>query len=205
MIIVNTIGDVCPIPVIKTKKAMEQPGVNELTVVVDNDIAMNNVKKMAVNLGADVTIERVGEKEIHLLIKKNNKNKSKEEQAVQEDTKVEKQQKKSKIVVAISSQKMGDGDTQLGQVLMKGFIFALSQLEELPQTILFYNGGAYLTTKDSDSLEDLKFMEEQGVEILTCGTCLDFYGKKDQLAVGSVTNMYTIVEILTKADKIIRP
>lgn len=205
MITVNTIGDVCPIPVIKTKKAMEQPGVNELTVIVDNDIALNNVKKMAVNLGADVTVERVEEKEIHLLIKKNNKNKSKEEKVVQEDTKVIKQEKTSKVVVAISSQKMGDGDEQLGQVLMKGFIFALSQLEELPQTILFYNGGAHLTTKDSDSLEDLKLMEEQGVEILTCGTCLDFYGKKDQLEVGSITNMYTIVETLAKADKIIRP
>lgn len=205
MITVNAIGDVCPIPVIKTKKAMEQPGVNELTVIVDNDIALNNVKKMAVNLGADVTVERVEEKEIHLLIKKNNKNKSKEEKVVQEDTKVIKQEKTSKVVVAISSQKMGDGDEQLGQVLMKGFIFALSQLEELPQTILFYNGGAHLTTKDSDSLEDLKLMEEQGVEILTCGTCLDFYGKKDQLEVGSITNMYTIVETLAKADKIIRP
>ena len=87
---------------------------------------------------------------------------------------------------------------------MKGFIYALSQLDELPQTILFYNGGATLTTEDSASLEDLKTMEAQGVEILTCGTCLDYYGLKDKLAVGSVTNMYTIVEKLNNADKIIK-
>jgi len=87
---------------------------------------------------------------------------------------------------------------------MKGFIYALSQLDELPQTILFYNGGATITTEESPSLEDLKSMEAQGVEILTCGTCLDYYGLKDKLAVGSVTNMYTIVEKLNQADKIIK-
>ena len=87
---------------------------------------------------------------------------------------------------------------------MKGFIYALSQLDELPQTILFYNGGATITTEGSPSIEDLKTMEAQGVEILTCGTCLDYYGLKDKLLVGSVTNMYTIVEKLNNADKIIK-
>lgn len=87
---------------------------------------------------------------------------------------------------------------------MKSFIFALTQLEELPKTILFYNGGATLTTEGSQSLEDLKTLEAQGVEILTCGTCLDYYGIKDKLAVGTVSNMYTIVEKLNNADKIIK-
>ncbi|MBQ2401101.1 MAG: sulfurtransferase-like selenium metabolism protein YedF, partial [Lachnospiraceae bacterium] len=86
----------------------------------------------------------------------------------------------------------------------KGFIYALSQLEELPKTLLFYNGGATITCEESPSVEDLKNMEAQGVEILTCGTCLDYYGLKDKLAVGSVTNMYTIVEKLAQADKIIK-
>lgn len=88
---------------------------------------------------------------------------------------------------------------------MKGFIFALSQLEKLPKTILFYNGGATITTEGSDSLEDLKNMEAQGVEILTCGTCLNYYGLTEKLAVGSVTNMYTIVERLNDAAKVIKP
>ena len=88
---------------------------------------------------------------------------------------------------------------------MKGFLFAVGQLPELPKTILFYNGGARLTTEGSDSLEDLKKMEAQGVEILTCGTCLNFYGLTDKLAVGSVTNMYTIVEKLAGAGKVIKP
>ncbi len=202
MITIDTTGDVCPVPVIKTKKAMEQPGVQDLMVVVDNEISMNNVKKMAVSLGAEVTIEKINDTRIELTIQ--NRQKQMEEKKC-EEVQEEKKGRTSKVVVAISSKEMGSGEEELGHILMKGFIFALSQLEELPQTILFYNGGANLTTNDSECIEDLRIMEQQGVEILTCGTCLDFYGKKDQLGVGNVTNMYNIVEILAKADKVVRP
>ena len=100
---------------------------------------------------------------------------------------------------------MGNGDDALGATLMKGFLYAISQLEVLPTAILFYNGGAKLTVEGAVSVEDLKSMEAQGVEILTCGTCLNFYGLTDKLAVGSVTNMYAIVEKLNGATKVIRP
>jgi selenium metabolism protein YedF len=113
--------------------------------------------------------------------------------------------KRRNTVVAVSSDAMGRGSDELGQILMKGFLYALSQLEELPKALLFYNGGAHLTTEGSPSLEDLKNMEAQGVQILTCGTCLDYYGLTDKLAVGGVTNMYSIVETLAAADKVIRP
>lgn len=113
--------------------------------------------------------------------------------------------KKGDAVVVIASDRMGEGNDELGKVLIKGFIYAVSQLDELPKKILFYNGGATLTVEGSDSLEDLRFMETQGVEILTCGTCLDYYQVKDKLAVGSVTNMYSIVEAMSEAGKIIRP
>jgi selenium metabolism protein YedF len=107
--------------------------------------------------------------------------------------------------VAIGSDKMGEGNEELGKVLLKGFIYALTQLDTLPDTMLFYNGGAKITTEGSDSLEDLKSLEAQGVEILTCGTCLNYYNLSDQLKVGSVTNMYAIVETLSNADKILKP
>jgi selenium metabolism protein YedF len=113
--------------------------------------------------------------------------------------------RKSNTIVVVSSDRMGTGNDELGKVLIKGFLFAVSQLEELPKTILFYNGGATLTAEGSDSLEDLKAMEAQGVEILTCGTCLDYYGLKEKLAVGSVTNMYHIVETMQAATNVIRP
>ena len=88
---------------------------------------------------------------------------------------------------------------------MKGFLFAVTQLPRLPETMLFYNGGAKLTVEGSDSLEDLKSLESQGVEILTCGTCLNFYGLTERLAVGSATNMYAIVEKLAGASRVIKP
>ena len=107
--------------------------------------------------------------------------------------------------MVVSSDRMGSGNDELGKVLMKSFIFAVTQLDTLPKTMLFYNGGATLTTEGSDSLEDLKSLEAQGVEIMTCGTCLDYYGLKEKLAVGSVTNMYSIVETIAGAGKVIRP
>ena len=88
---------------------------------------------------------------------------------------------------------------------MKGFLYAVSQLPTLPKTILFYNSGAYLTCAGSDSLEDLKFMEAQGVEVMTCGTCLNHYGLTEKLAVGSVTNMYVIAQTMMEADHIVKP
>ena len=100
---------------------------------------------------------------------------------------------------------MGRGSDELGRVLLKGFLYALAHQPELPQTILFYNGGAHLTVQGSDSLEDLQDMAARGVEILTCGTCLNHYGLTEQLAVGGVTNMYDIVEKLTHADLVVKP
>ena len=100
---------------------------------------------------------------------------------------------------------MGSGNDELGATLMKGFIYAVSQLEELPKTMLFYNGGVKLTTEGSASLEDLKSLQAQGVEILSCGTCLNFYGLSEKLAVGEVTNMYAIVEKLNGASHIVKP
>ena len=100
---------------------------------------------------------------------------------------------------------MGSGEEKLGKALMKAFIFALTKQDMLPETVLCYNSGAYLTCEGSDSLEDFKALEAEGVNIMTCGTCLDFYGIKDKLAVGSVTNMYDIVETMENARSIIRP
>ena len=109
------------------------------------------------------------------------------------------------ITVVISSDKMGEGSDELGKALLKGFIFALSQQDELPSVILLYNGGARMSTEGSQALEDLRSMEARGVEILTCGTCLNHYGLTEKLAVGSVTNMYAIVEKMMQASMIIKP
>jgi selenium metabolism protein YedF len=108
-------------------------------------------------------------------------------------------------LMVISSDKMGEGDEEIGKVLIKNFIYALTEAESIPSTIIFYNGGAKLVAKDSPIIEDLKKLEELGVEILTCGTCLNYYNLTEELAVGKVTNMYTIVEKMNTFQKIIKP
>ena len=203
--LVNAMGDACPIPVIKTKKALQElNGAGTVEVLVDNEIAVSNVSKMAASSGGNVTSEKLGEKEYKITIvmgeKADDAAMEQEMEAIDCPT-----CKKSNTVVVISADHMGEGNEALGKVLIKGFIFAVSQLDELPSAILFYNGGAQLTAEGSDSINDLKEMEAQGVEILTCGTCLDYYGLKEKLVVGSVTNMYSIVEKMNGADKIIRP
>ena len=201
MITVNAMGDNCPIPVIKTKKAMDAlTGPETIEVLVDNEIAVQNVTKMAKGAGGEVSSEKLGEASFKVTIQMQGapENVQKEDPACAPDA-------RSSTIVVVSSDRMGEGNDELGKVLMKSFIFAVTQLDQLPKTMLFYNGGATLTTEGSDSLEDLKSLEAQGVEILTCGTCLDYYGLKEKLVVGGVTNMYSIVEAMAGAGRIIRP
>ena len=200
MITVNAMGDNCPIPVIKTKKAIAAlTGPETIEVLVDNEIAVQNVTKMASGSGGKVTSEKLGDAEFKVTIEMEGAPAADEAEAVCVPD------ARDNTVVVVSSDRMGSGNDELGKVLIKGFIFAVTQLDALPKTMLFYNGGATLTTEGSDSLEDLKSLEAQGVEIMTCGTCLDYYGLKDKLAVGTVTNMYSIVETMAKAGRIVRP
>ncbi|MGN1318600.1 MAG: sulfurtransferase-like selenium metabolism protein YedF [Lachnospirales bacterium] len=201
MIKVNALGDACPIPVVKTKNAINTlNGLGVVETMVDNEIAVQNLEKMANQKGYGVKSEKIKDNEYKVTITVG-------------DAKVEEDNSPivcipcgdKNMVVAISSSFMGVGDDTLGKVLMKGFIYALSQQDKLPNTILFYNGGAKITCEDSPSIEDLEYMKSKGVEILTCGTCLNHYGLSDKLKVGSVTNMYDIVEKMTKADVLVKP
>ena len=205
MITVNAMGDACPIPVVKAKKALQQlTGAETVEVLVDNEIAVQNLTKLAKQQECAVRSEKLSEARYRVVMEVGEKAVGENADAIPEACAVIPAAQK-KVVVAIASDRMGSGNDELGKVLIKGFIFALTQQEQLPSAILFYNGGATLTTEGSASLEDLKSLEAQGVEILTCGTCLNFYGLTEKLAVGSVTNMYTIVEKMTGADLIVKP
>ncbi len=202
-VIVNAMGDACPIPVVKATHAlrdMKEPGT--LEIHVDNEIAVQNLNRMASGNHLAVKSEKIGEGEY--VVTMDVKELSKPAAGDQPATCCTPDSRGS-FVVAVGGATMGQGDEKLGKTLMKGFLYAVSQLPELPNTILFYNGGAHLTVEGSDSLEDLKNMEAQGVKIMTCGTCLNFYGLTEKLAVGEVTNMYSIVETLAGASKVIRP
>ena len=203
MITVNAIGDACPIPVVKTRKAMETiKGAEVVETLVDNEIAVENLKKMAGQMGYQVKDQKLEEGKYSVQIMVTEAEKT---EKIQADICDCRPTAASDKVVVIRSNVMGEGDPELGKVLIKGFIYALSQQEELPKTILFYNGGACLTCEGSASLDDLKELEHRGVKILTCGTCLNFYGLSEKLKVGEVTNMYEIAATMSKASLIESP
>ena len=199
---VDAMGKQCPIPVVMTKKVIDKAVIgDEIEILVDNETAVNNLSRLANKTGCTFVSEKLEDKKYQV------KMAVQTEQAggdVNEEFVCETPHKKVTVAV-ISSNVMGNGDDELGKILIKGFIYALSQMDTHLDTILFYNGGAKLTTEGSESIEDLKKMEEEGVEILTCGTCLKHYGLMDKLMVGKVTDMYTIAERMTGADKVIRP
>lgn len=191
MVKVDAIGQVCPVPIIMTKNALKDIEEGQVEVSVDNRISLENLQKMSKEMGYDYTVEENGD------IFKIVINKMRES--------VELRESEENTVVVIDSLHMGKGDAELGRILMKGFIYTLSEMEELPKTILFYNEGVKLAIDGTESLQDLKSLEERGVEILSCGTCLNFYGITEKLRVGSVTNMYTILERQMKATRVIKP
>lgn len=190
-------GIACPRPVIMTKKELESMGAGEIEVVVDNEAARENVSKFAKNFGADFVItEKDGN--YHIIIKKQAGN-----EAIDEGETIN-PRGNGELVILVSKDTLGEGDDKLGAALLKSYMYALSECSDKPSTMLFLNGGVKLTTEGSEVLESLKLLENSGVIILSCGTCLDFYGLKDKLAIGSVTNMYTIVEKMNGAANTIK-
>ncbi len=207
MIFLDERGKVCPLPVVETKKALESARAGETAeVVVDNEIAVQNLRKLADHRGWNFQWKKQGEGEYTVRITRAPGGQpSVPETEIPECLDCSREGIRKGLVAVISAGTMGQGEEQLGKILMKSFLFALTQQENLPETLLLYNGGAFLSCEGSESLEDLKKLEEQGVEILTCGTCLDFYGLKEKLAVGGVSNMYEIVEKQCRALAILRP
>ena len=196
-LVIDAMGDKCPVPVVKAKKALGTMDTGTVEVHVDNETSVTNLKSLAKSLGCEVSDKTVAEgAEYHVFITKTEASASADEVASSTE---------KKRVVVISSQVMGSGDDTLGASLMKAFIFSLTQQDALPDTVLFYNGGAHLTCEGSPCLEDLEALEKADVEILTCGTCLKHYGLDDKLAIGGVTNMYVIAEKQLKADVVVRP
>ena len=223
MITINAIGDTCPIPVVKTKKAIEKlENPDTVETLVDNEIAVENLKKMASQMGFAVSdskitsgysvkitvedIDKINDNKMSVTNAKATSEAKANSIKTGADDMVSCNIKNSgEKVVVIKSEFMGDGDNELGKVLIKGFIYALSQQDELPQTMLFYNGGAKITSEGSESIEDLKALEEKGVKIFTCGTCLNYYGLTEKLCVGEATNMYEITKKMTEASLIVCP
>ena len=201
--IIDCKGMACPLPVVNAKKAAERLNSGDvLTVLVDNEIAVQNLTRFAEHKGFGVSAEKKADREYAVIMTISGavaeKNKEEEIACVMDS-------RRKGMLVVLSGNVKGTGDPKLGTSLVKAFVFALTKQDQLPDTILCYNTGASLTCEGADTLEDLKLLESEGVTILTCGTCLDFYGLKEKLAVGGVTNMYDIVERMESAAQIIKP
>ena len=208
MITVDAMGEKCPIPVVKAKNAVKElGGAGEVEILVDNEISVQNLTKMANQKGYGVKSEKLAEGKFRVLYTVSEDAASAPAMSDEEvaDAFCDISSTGKGMVVAVGSARMGEGDDELGDILMKAFIFSLTQQDEFPQTILFYNGGARLTCEGSPVLEDLKSLEAQGVDIQTCGTCLNHYGIADTLQIGGVTNMYAIVETMEQAARIVKP
>lgn len=200
-------GKSCPTPVIETKKVLEAsaPGTS-VEVIVDNPTAVENLAKFAQQRGYGFTRGDQHPGDFHVVLTKPDAAAAAPAaQPAASPTGAARAGRRPVKVVAVSSGTMGDGDERLGATLLKGFLYALTELDTWPDTVLFYNSGAYLTTAGSESIDDLRRLEDAGVEILTCGTCLNHYGIADNLAVGGVTNMYSIVELMMAADSVLKP
>ena len=183
---INAVGLACPKPVINTKKELDKIEEGIVVVTVDNDIAKQNILKLSNSLKCKAEIIKQEKDLISIEIKKG-------ENVIIEEKKQDELEDKC---IFISSDKIGNGNDELGAILMKGFIYTLTESKPYPKSILLVNSGVKLTTENYDTVGNLKILEEAGVEILSCGTCLDYYGLKESLKLGSVTNMYTIVDIM---------
>ena len=170
-------GMACPLPVVNAKKATEELQTGDiLTVMVDNEIAVQNLQRFASHKGYPVTSEKKSDTEYHVIITVAGEVTT----STPEEITCAVDARQQGLLVVLSANTMGTGDEKLGTALMKAFVFALTKQDHLPDTILCYNTGAYLTCEGADTLEDLKSLEAEGVTILTCGTCLDFYGSEEQ-------------------------
>ncbi|WP_304341372.1 sulfurtransferase-like selenium metabolism protein YedF [Metaclostridioides mangenotii] len=194
---VDARGLACPKPVINTKKELEKLSDGIVITTVDNKMAKENLLKLAKSLNLESNIVKDEEDLITIEISKNGETCELAEAIIEENDDLENR------CIFITKDSMGSGNDELGQVLIKGFIYTLTETKPYPKSILLVNGGIKLSTVNEDTIGNLKILEEAGVEVLSCGTCLDYYDLKDGLKVGSVTNMYSIVEALKNSSNTI--
>lgn len=180
----------CPLPVVNTKKHFDSIEEGDAIIIVDNEVAKDNLLKFAASNNFESKFEQKDELFYVSMIKT-------------KDSCCEIAKKQEKFTIAVGSNVLGNGDEKLGNILIKSYMFALSEASEIPTDMIFFNSGVKLTVEDAETLVSLNKLTERGVKIQVCGTCLDFYNIKDKIAVGEISNMYSIVETMNSSDKVI--
>jgi selenium metabolism protein YedF len=192
-------GLACPQPVLETRKALEEPETEEILVLLDNQSSKENVRRFAESQGHQVNVlEDKGVFEVKI---KKAKGKSASQEGKTESIQC---LTSADLVLSIDTDSLGRGSEELGKILMRSFLQTLEQSEAPPQKIILMNSGVKLACEGSEVLEDLQEFAAKGTEILSCGTCLDYFGIKKKLMVGKVSNMYEILNSLTQVGKVIK-
>ncbi|OGP55353.1 MAG: hypothetical protein A2Y65_08050 [Deltaproteobacteria bacterium RBG_13_52_11] len=192
--VIDCRGLSCPQPVIQTKQALEKT--DRVIIVVDNLAARDNVARLGESQGGKVSIDEKKDG-VYITIEKRQDRKRR---AKVPATKIPAH---GPVVVAIRSDQMGQGEEELGHILIRSFLHTLTEVSGRPDKMIFFNTGVKLTVQGSEVLEDLQALEKNGIEILICGTCLDYFGLKGKIAVGQVSNMYTIAETMLAAARLV--
>ena len=201
--IVDAKGKNCPIPVIMAKKEIDNGNVN-FVVEVDNKIANENLKKLGNSMSFEIKSQEVnGIFKVHFLKGEEDNNESEVCEECNEIIEEIKRDKLSKWSIFIGKEIIGSGSEELGKSLMKMYFYTMTESDDLPKAILFMNEGVKIPTLNEQVVEHLKDLEKKGVEILVCGTCLNFYGLEEELKVGKVSNMYEISNYMKAASKVI--
>lgn len=189
--IVDARGLACPQPVILTKKALSDNGVVE--VLVDDTAAFQNVKRLAASLGC--TVEEAREGSAFRLRITRGGSCARAEDVIS---------RQGPVVLVMSSENLGRGDDVLGTVLVKSFLHTLTEISERPDVVIFLNSGVKLAVEGSEVLDDVKALADAGVRILACGTCLNYFGLKERLGAGVVSNMYDIAQTMLTAGRLVQ-
>jgi selenium metabolism protein YedF len=197
---VDARGLPCPQPVIHTRNAMREDA-SEIVTLVSGADQVDNVRRLAERAGWQVTVERRDDAwAVHMV-----RGASEAEPELTPDLTACSTPATGPTVLLVTSDRMGRGDDELGGILIRAFFHTLTELDTPPHTIILYNAGVRLAVEDSPVLEGLGVLAGKGIEVLVCGTCLDYYNLKEKLAVGTVSNMYTIAETLFAAGRIVSP
>jgi selenium metabolism protein YedF len=190
-------GMACPNPVLKAKEAIDRGGVEKLSVMVDNPAAKENVSRFLARMGYEIDLsEQEG-----AFVVTGTRGESAEACEIMEEPGTE--GRENRIAVLVGTDRMGNGDDILGRKLLINFIATLKEMGTELWRLILLNGGVKLTVEGSDSLDALKSLEKEGIYIMVCGTCLDFFGLLEKKQVGETTNMLDIVTALQTADKVI--
>lgn len=215
---VNAMGKACPVPVILTRKALRDN--DNVTTLVSEKIATENIEKMANQLGYKSTIKQLGAHKYSIVVKKQSISQPRVEQndvmmtstgSGQDDQQrienatVNTIRLSEGYIVVLDSDEVGHGDSTLGRQLAKSFISSLTEQDVLPEYILMFNSSVKLAVKDTDTVEDLVALEKMGVHVLECGICVNYFDLKDQLGVGSITNMFRITELMRTSQRVVKP